>query len=196
MPIAHKHFHLIVTDTSPLFTLEMGGALDTLLALRIPVLIPDAVYVETTRIPGARGAQEIRDWVNDHSDLVRVVPTDVGVDQLRRIEEHRPTRDLGEASAMEVLNRFLERDQESRPILLFEDSDLRRRKSVMDQRIAAITTGDFLRTLERAKVIKSAEDVFSKAMASGRNVERQMESTTDPEILDEIYEQATDDFHP
>jgi hypothetical protein len=39
-------FHLIVTDTSPLITLALTDALEVLLRPRIPVSIPDAVYIE------------------------------------------------------------------------------------------------------------------------------------------------------
>ena len=38
-------FSLIVTDTSPLFTLVLADALDVLLLRGLPVRIPDAVYV-------------------------------------------------------------------------------------------------------------------------------------------------------
>ena len=48
-------FHLIVTDTSPLITLALADALDVLLRPSIPVSIPDAVYVEATRIRTAAG---------------------------------------------------------------------------------------------------------------------------------------------
>ncbi len=43
-------FGLIVTDTSPLITLALADALDVLLRPGLPVSIPDAVYVEATRV--------------------------------------------------------------------------------------------------------------------------------------------------
>ena len=49
----NKPFSLIVTDTSPLFTLGLADALDTLLRPGLAVSIPDAVYVEATRAAGA-----------------------------------------------------------------------------------------------------------------------------------------------
>jgi hypothetical protein len=87
-------FHLIVTDTSPLSTLALADALDTLLRPGIPVSIPDAVYVEATQVRRAAGASRIVEWINKHLDRVRIVPTEVGVDQQRRIEESRTIRAL------------------------------------------------------------------------------------------------------
>jgi hypothetical protein len=54
-----KPFRLIVTDTSPLFTLVLADALDVLIRPGLPVSIPDAVYVEATRVHGAPGAEQI-----------------------------------------------------------------------------------------------------------------------------------------
>lgn len=76
-----KPFRLIVTDTSPLFTLVLADSLDVLIRPGLPVSIPDAVYVEATRVHGAPGAEQIVQWINDHLDVVRIVPTDIGIDQ-------------------------------------------------------------------------------------------------------------------
>jgi len=45
-----EKFSLIVTDTSPLFTLVLADALDVLLRPGLPISIPDAVYIEATRV--------------------------------------------------------------------------------------------------------------------------------------------------
>jgi hypothetical protein len=42
---------------------------------------------EATRVHGAPGAGEIVEWINAHLDAVRIVPTDIGIDQQRRLEE-------------------------------------------------------------------------------------------------------------
>jgi hypothetical protein len=49
-----KAFSLIVTDTSPLFTLALAASLDALLRPGLQVRIPDAVYIEATQ-PGQHG---------------------------------------------------------------------------------------------------------------------------------------------
>ena len=140
-------FSLIVTDTSPLVTLALAGSLGALLRPGLPVSIPDAVYVEATRIRAAPGAETIVDWINANLDQVRIVPTEIGIDQQRRLEEGRSIRAMGELAALEVLDRSLLRDASAAALLLFEDSDVSKRRAVVDDRVALISTGDFLREL-------------------------------------------------
>jgi hypothetical protein len=174
-----KPFSLIVTDTSPLFTLVLAGALDALLRPGIDVSIPDAVYIEATRVHGAPGAEQIVEWINDHLDTVRIIPTDIGIDQQRRLEEGRSIRGLGEQAAIETLERFLRGDSEAEALLLFEDSDVNRRRAIVDVRVSLISTGDFLRELEAEGLIQSADHILDAAAASGRNVDRQRQATSD-----------------
>jgi hypothetical protein len=174
-----KPFSLIVTDTSPLFTLVMADALDALLRPRLPVSIPDAVYIEATRVHGAPGAGQIVEWINAHLDTVRIIPTDIGIDQQRRLEEGRSIRGLGEQAAIETLERFLRTDANAEALLLFEDTDVAKRRAIVDQRVSLITTGDFLRELEAARLIQSADFILDQAAARGRNVARQREAGED-----------------
>ena len=153
-------FSLIVTDTSPLFTLVLAGALDALLRPGIAVNIPDAVYIAATRVHGAPGAEQIVEWINAHLDMVRIIPTDIGIDQQRRLEEGRSIRGLGEQAAIETLERFLHSDPEARALLLFEDSDVNRRRAIVEERVSLISTGDFLRELETAGLIQSADHIL------------------------------------
>jgi hypothetical protein len=175
----NRAFSLIVTDTSPLITLALAGSLDALLRPGLPLSIPDAVYVEATRIRAAAGAGEIVEWMNAHLDQVRIVPTEVGIDQQRRLEESRPTRALGEQAALEVLERFLAGNPTAEALLLFEDSDFAKRQAIIDERVSLITTGDFLRELETAGLIQSADYVLDRAAERGRNVERQRQTGAD-----------------
>ena len=172
-------FALIVTDTSPLFTLVLADALDTLLRPGLAISIPDAVYIEATRVHGAPGAEQIVEWINAHLDQVRIVPTDIGIDQQRRIEEGRSIRGLGEPAAIETLERFLRSDSAAEALLLFEDTDVERRRAIVDQRVSLISTGDFLRELEAAGLIQSTDHILDQAAAQGRNVERQRAANED-----------------
>ena len=172
-------FNLIVTDTSPLFTLVLAGALDVLLRPALPVRIPDAVYIEATRVHGAPGAEQIVEWINAHLDLVQIVPTDIGIDQQRRLEEGRTIRGLGEQAAIEALERLLRSDPIAQALLLFEDSDIEKRHAVVDERVGLISTGDFLRELEAAGLIQSTDYILDQAAARGRNVERQRHTGDD-----------------
>jgi hypothetical protein len=164
---------LIVTDTSPLLTLALADSLDVLLRPGIPLTIPDAVYIEATRVHGAPGASDIVAWINANLDRVRIVPTETGIDQQRRLEEGRSIRGLGEQAAIEALERYLGANRAARALLLFEDSDIERRRAVVDERAGLISTGDFLRELEAAGLIQSTDYVLDRAAERGRNVERQ-----------------------
>ena len=177
----NRAFGLIVTDTSPLLTLALADALDTLLRAGLPITIPDAVYVEATRVRGAPGAQSIVDWINANLDSVRIVPTDIGIDQQRRAEEGRSIRGLGEQAAIEALDRFLAANLQAEALLLFEDNDVRKRQAVLDERASLISTGDLLRELEAAGLIQSADRILDAAAAEGRNVERLRQASRDTE---------------
>ncbi len=186
-----KPYSLIVTDTSPLFTLALAGSLDVLLRPGLPVRIPDAVFFEATRVHGAPGAGQIVEWINAHLDMVQIVPTDVGIDQQRRLEEGRSIRGLGEQAAVEALDRFLRSDPTAEALLLFEDSDIERRRIIVDERVGVISTGDFLRELEAARLIQSTDFILDEAAAQGRNVERQRRASEDSTARERLRGQLT-----
>jgi len=184
-------FRLIVTDTSPLLTLVLADALDTLLRPGLPVSIPDAVYLEATRVHGAPGAEQIVEWINANLELVRIVPTDIGIDQQRRLEEGRFVRGLGEQAAIETLERFLRGDLTAEALLLFEDADIRRRRAIVDERVSLIGTGDFLRELEEAGLIQSTEHILDQAAAQGRNIERQRRASKNTTTSERLRKQLS-----
>ena len=186
-----RAFSLIVTDTSPLFTLVLAGSLDALLRPGLPVRIPDAVYIEATRVHGAPEAEQIVEWINAHLDVVQIVPTDIGIDLQRRLEEGRTIRGLGEQAAIEVLERFLRNDPVAEALLLFEDSDIERRRAVVDERVSLISTGDFLRELETAGLIQSTDYILDLAAAQGRNVERQRQASDETATRERLRGQLT-----
>lgn len=188
-----RPFSLIVTDTSPLFTLVLAGSLDVLLRPGLPVRIPDAVYIEATRVHGAPGAEQIVEWLNLHLDTVLIVPIDIGIDQQRRLEEGRSIRGLGEQAAIETLDRFLRTDATSEALLMFEDSDIEKRRAVVDQRVSLISTGDYLRELEAAGLVQSADHILDQAAAQGRNVERQRHAGEDSTTRERLRKHLTQD---
>lgn len=189
-------FRLIVTDTSPLLTLVLSDSLDTLLRPGLDVSVPDAVYIEATRVRGAPGSEQIVEWINSHTDKVRIVPTDIGIDQQRRIEEGRSIRGLGEQAALEVLDRFLRGNLVGEALLLFEDNDVSKRRAIVDQRAALVSTGDFLRELEAAGLIQSVDYILDSAAARGRNVERQREAAEEASGRARLREQLRQSRNP
>jgi serine/threonine protein kinase HipA of HipAB toxin-antitoxin module len=84
-------------------------------------------------------------------------------------------------AAIEALERFLRSDAQARALLLFEDTDIQRRRAVVDERVDLISTGDFLRELEAAHLIQSSDYVLDQAAAQGRNIERQRQTVSDGE---------------
>jgi hypothetical protein len=191
--VTDRDFTLIVTDTSPLLTLALADSLDMLLRPGIPITIPDAVYVEATRVHGAPGASTIVEWINDHLDQVRIVPTEAGIDQQRRLEEGRSLRGLGEQAAIEALERYLAANTQAQALLLFEDTDIEKRRAVVDERASLISTGDFLRELEAAGLIQSTDYVLQRASEQGRNVERQRLGMAGDKTRERLREQLRRD---
>jgi hypothetical protein len=189
--VSRPPFSLIVSDTSPLITLALADALDGLLRPGLPVSIPDAVYIEATRVRAAPGAERILDWINAHLEQVRLVPTEIGIDQQRRLEEGRSIRAMGELAALEVLDRALRADAAIEALLLFEDSDVSRRRAILSERASLISTGDFLRELEAAGLIQSTDRILDDAAAQGRNVERQRRAAGEQTTRGRLSSQLT-----
>jgi hypothetical protein len=55
--------------------------------------------------------------------------------------------------------------------------------------VSLISTGDFLRELEAAGLIQSADYVLDQAAVQGRNVERQRRAAEDPAMRQRLREQ-------
>jgi hypothetical protein len=163
---------IIVTDASPLITLAAARSLDYLLYPALPVLIPDAVFHEATAAGGKLGAQEIIDWYRAHTDLVRIEPTLIFQDIVARVSEpgFRPPRDLGERAALELVREttFLT-EPVDRAVLLADDRDVERLIATDPARLILLTTSDFLRQLEAAQRIQSADAVLDAVRRAGRN---------------------------
>jgi hypothetical protein len=168
-----RGYSLIVRDASPLITLAVANELGVLLRVGVPVEIPDAVFVEATRIPTAPGANRIVAWINDHSDQVRIVPTEIGIDQRQRLEQGRTIRDIGEQASIEVLEIFFAKNPDAEALLLFEDTDIVKRRAIVDARAGLISTGDFLREMQTARLIQSADHILDEAARTGRIIDKQ-----------------------
>jgi hypothetical protein len=186
---------LIVTDASPLITLGAAGALSCLLMPGVPVLIPDMVYAEITRDMTRLGADEVVDWLRANRGQVQIVATTVYAEfeTLRATNPQIRSRDRGERAAVEVLDYEIARDPTLQALLLFEDSDIRSRSFVrtLPERVAAISTGDFLRALEAENRIQSADHILDEAAARGRNVEQQRQPTASESARTALRDQLT-----
>ncbi len=164
-----KEFALIVTDSGPLITLGVAGALDALLAPALPVIVPDMVRFEVIRDLSKPGAQEVADWIRSREGVgLRVASTEVFED-FQVISATRPgtkTAGRGEQAAAEVLSKELA-DENHGAILLFEDSDVRKQNFLvrLPDEVLVISTSEFLFGLEGVGLLPSAEDILQKATA-------------------------------
>lgn len=178
---------LIVTDASPLITLAAGEALECLTMPSVPVIIPDMVYYEVTQDLAKIGAEDVVEWARAHHGQVEIAPTTVFAEfqALRSIRSRVRSRGRGEQAAVEVLNAAIAGDARIEAILVFEDSDIRRRHFVrgLPERVMALSTGDLLRELEAARRIQSADHILDVAAAKNRNVESQRIPQSDPHAL-------------
>jgi hypothetical protein len=179
---------LVVTDTPPLITLAAAGSLDYLLYPALPVIIPDAVFHESTRAAGKLGAQEILDWYRAHTDAVRIEPTQAFDDEIALSETagRKPAKDVGERAAIEVV-RNLRLPENARVLLLSDDRDAERLLAYEPEKAILLTTWDYLRQLEEAQRIQSADAVIEAVRAAGRNPpQRDLWSDHDPEIREAV----------
>lgn len=185
MPIDVK---ITVTDAPPLITLAAGKSLDYLLYPGLPVLIPDAVYYEAAGFAGKLDAQEIMEWQRAHEDRVRIESTHAFINAVTLVTAvgGRMPRDLGEQAAIEFIRSFPLAEQE-RALLLSDDRDAERLMVLDPDRLVLLTTWDYLRQLEAARRIQSAEAVIEAAREAGRNPPtREIWSRHDPEIRDAV----------
>jgi len=179
---------LIVTDAPPLISLAVAKSLDYLLYPELPVLIPDAVFHEATAAAGKLGAQEILDWYRAHMGAVRIEPTEIFQNEmtLRELAGHRPARDLGERAALEVI-RSLPLGPDERALLLSDDRDAERLVIIDPDKLILLTTWDYLRQLEEAHRIQSADAVIAAVREAGRNPpNRDLWSRHDPEVREAV----------
>lgn len=180
---------IIVTDVPPLITLATAQSLDYLLYPELPVIIPDAVFYEATNASGKLGAQEIIDWYRAHADMVRIEPTDIFREDvlLRELAPNRKrTKDLGERAAIEVIRNY-PLTKGGHALLLSDDRDVERLLLLEPEKVILLTTWDYLRQLEEAQRIQSADAVIELVRKAGRNPpKRDLWSQHDPEIRDAV----------
>ena len=81
--------------------------------------------------------------------------------------------------------------------MLFEDSDVKTRRFVraLPERVAPLSTGDFLYELEKAGRIQSSDHILDIAEANARNIEAQREPQADEQTRALLREQLTAQQH-
>jgi hypothetical protein len=193
--MTRRRVGLIVTDASPLITLAAGEALECLTMPGAPVIIPDMVYYEATRNFAKLGSEQIVEWARRHHGQVEIAPTTTFAEfQTLQVTNPRTlSRGRGELAALEILNAAVDQDPGLEAILLFEDNDIKARRFVraLPERVAPLSTGDFLYELEKAGRIQSSDHILDIAEANARNVEAQREPQADEQTRALLREQLT-----
>lgn len=129
------------------------------------------MFHEATSAAGKLGAQEILDWYRAHTDQVRVEPTDIFREEMLLYEMmagRKPGRDLGERAALEIIRNYPLGDN-ARTLLLSDDRDAERMRVFEPEPTILLTTWDYLRQLEEARRIQSADAVMDAVRETGRH---------------------------
>jgi len=159
---------LIVTDSGPLITLAVAGALDVLFLPGLPVVVPDMVRHEVIADLSKPGAMLVADWIRaNNPHRLSVAPTEVFEEfmLLKSINPATKTKNRGEQGAAEVLGKMLER-QGFGAVLVFEDSAVRKTNFLLrlPDAVVVTSTSEFLFGLESRGVIASAQAILERAV--------------------------------
>jgi len=97
---------------------------------------------------------------------------------------------LGEQAAVELIEEPARLRDNELAVLLCEETAILKRIRVNElEKIVEVSTMDFLKVLEKYQRIQSADAVFDRAIASGRNPSHvEKFSEHDPEIRDAVRE--------
>ena len=188
--------NLIVTDASPLITLAVADALDTLLLPEVKVIIPDMVNFEVTRHINKSGACEVQEWIGQHQfKRVFVGSTDTfnKFIMLQQLNPSLNSRGLGETAAVEILQMEFDNGVDA-AILLFEDSDIRKMNFIarIPDNVIVMSTSTFLDGLQKIHLIVSADDILQKAvkMRGDEILNREVIPMSNVEGLEETWPSA------
>jgi len=159
---------LIVTDASPLITLAVADALDTLLMPEVKVIIPDMVNFEVTRHINKPGSRELLDWISAHQFSEVFVGSTESFYEFTILHELNPsikTQNRGEQAAAEILEREFKNGVDA-AILLFEDSDIKKANFLirLPDNALIMSTSTFLDGLQLRNLITSADEILQKAV--------------------------------
>jgi hypothetical protein len=185
-----QRYSLIVTAPTPLITLAAADSLDLLLNPGVPVFIPDGVHWEAVCFPSMPGAADIVDWLQKSRKMVHIEATQEFANSEILRESGRRVRGMGERCALELVNLQSKDEPGSKPILLYEDSDVVGLRLLQPEDVDTLTTADFLHVLEDARLIQSADHILDLAVAAGRT---EHVRTRTPNLPPHVLAQLRDD---
>jgi len=162
---------IVIPDAGPLISLGHANRLDLLTKLGLPIYITDQVAFETTRAINKPDALAIRNFLSQEP-LVRIEKTSTG-ENARLVREAGLATGrqagLGEASISEFLTDFEARFPDSAPLIIFEDSDVKKgKKIVVPGNAHSISTKTFIFGLAERKLISDPETIWQSILDAGR----------------------------
>lgn len=167
---------LIIPDSGPLISLAHARRLDLITVFDRPVIIADIVKLECLKKPDSPDHEILSRWFEQPSNLLRIEDTGMaGVYQAaleREISgiEPRATTGYGDAALSYMLRRIdLIAAPEAVPLILLEDSKAARLLQRYE-RAHILSTRSWLNSLERAKIIPSADAIIAQMKHAGRDL--------------------------
>ena len=158
-----KKCKLIIPDAGPLNSFCAAKALDLLLLPNLPIVIVDAVYDEVTSDVSFPKDREIKDFIYKHLGT-KIFIEETFIGQMAREKRAAGTfktgEDIGEQAVVGFLSSKIKRyvEDEQPYVLLYEDCDLL--KIPKPDFVHMVSTVAFLRRLEEAHLIPSADEVI------------------------------------
>jgi predicted nucleic acid-binding protein len=166
---------ILVPDTSPLIHLSQAGALSLLHEIGGTVIVVDMVYLELTRDLDKPEARALQEWVLEgqtegSNTPVRLEKTETGriFELARQTDPTLRMKDGGETAIVQWLAETVDAPA-NKIIVLYENRKLPSLVAHrnMDIDVYLLTTRAFLELAEKRKLIKSADDIWTKTMHYG-----------------------------
>lgn len=163
---------LIVPDAGPLISFAKANRLDLLTILGLPIYIMDQVFWEATRNRDKPDAALIAEFADANSGLVHITETETG--RNARLASQSGLADkrqssLGEAAISEFLTDFEMYFEDTAPLLIYEDSDFKRKRIVIPDNVHVVSTKSFIYGLGERHLVTDPDAIWRSIRDAGRN---------------------------
>ncbi len=170
---------MLIPDAGPVNSLWVADSPDLLLKVRMDIIIVDAVFDEMTADPSYPEDRQVRAFIDGNRPPFHIVETETGrIERARRERGEAPRANAGEVAIADFMTSSDGMDAwitEWEPVvMLSEDMRAMRRLFLPEPNIHAVGTIAFLRGMERAGPIPSA-DMIPQRMRNPSGPERRPE---------------------
>ncbi len=183
---------LLIPDAGPVNSLWVADSLELLLKVGMDIIIIDAVFDEMTSDPSYRKDREVKAFIKDNRPPFFIVETDMGrLERARRERGEAPKTNAGEVAIADFMTSETGLDtwiSAGEPVvILSEDMRAMRRLFLSEPNVHALGTIGFLRGMEKAGLLASADMVLDRMLrpvAPGRRPEDARVLAKDVDSLD------------